>query len=170
WATLRRRGHSNGADVGIEQRHLDPAGSAAGVVGEAGSDVSGQSERGGDAETRSKEVDSACGTVGSLGRRPPARPEIPITSVTVSSEPAEIRRSTPCPFQERFVFTDAIALDWPLQCPYILSTPTAAADTAGDYGPRRVDKWETSARGSSDARLKVGIGWIPGPCAVSHPA
>src|ERR1035437_8037590 len=42
----------------------DPAGSAVGVVGEAGRDVAGQSERGGEADVRSEEVDSAGGTAG----------------------------------------------------------------------------------------------------------
>ena len=40
---------------------------------------------GDDAEVRSEGVDSANGTVSSLGRRPPARPQIPKTSVTLSS-------------------------------------------------------------------------------------
>ena len=54
----------------------------------------------------------------SLGDRPPRTPlrareaSNPKTSVTVSSEHAEIRRSTPCPSQARFVLTAAIALDW----------------------------------------------------------
>src|ERR1035437_1662563 len=52
---------------------------------------------GGDGEVRSEEVDRAGGTVGNLGRLPPARLQNPKTSATVSSEPAEIRRATPCP-------------------------------------------------------------------------
>ena len=43
--------------------------------------------RGGSGEVRSEEVNRACGTVRSLGRRPPARPQIPKTSVTVSFAP-----------------------------------------------------------------------------------
>src|ERR1039458_7215923 len=49
--------------------------------------LDGKPARGGD-EVRSEEVNRACGTVRSLGRRPPARPQIPKTSATVSSAPA----------------------------------------------------------------------------------
>jgi hypothetical protein len=93
---------------------------------------------------------------GSLGRRPPARPQNSKTSVTVSSEPSEIRRSTPCPFQE----ICHSVLSWCLIValrPWIRAPPTMGAAAAGDDGPAGalISGWRHLRGVSSDTRRKV---------------
>src|ERR1035438_873333 len=74
--------------------------------------------------------------------RPPAKSQISKTCATVSSEPAEIRRSTPCPSQEirtHHCHKRSIAA----LCPWILSTATADGAAAEGRRTPRVElvKW-----------------------------
>src|ERR1017187_1564377 len=109
---------------------------------------------------RSPERGSGCRWDGEEPRTAPSRePQIPKTSVTVSSKPAEIRRVTPCPFRDIRI-TAVVALD----CRTVPLDPFYAhSGRCRRKGKRKCGRSRIPlARVSSDTRLKVWIGWIPG--------
>ena len=78
----------------------------------------------------------------------------------------------PLALPRRFVLTAAIAFDL-LSCALVsFLHPQRALPGQGTTDPRveLAKSLDTVAGVSSDTRRKVGIGWIPGKCAVSHPA